>query len=258
MATFAVCNKYTSSFMENIIPNLSVDCVVFGFGANKLNVLLKERKLVCPETGKCLIDDFTLTGFHVFEGEDLDTAAARTLYNITGLTNIFLEQFYAFGSTRRLASEKEQLWLQNIDFNISNHVISVGYFSLVDSTKTNPDKEHPGVRWVPIDELPELGFDHAEIFAKALEHLRLKVRLEPIAYELLPDKFTIRELQNLYECILGTHFDRRNFRKKVLQMKCIIPLSEKQTGVAHKPAQKFIFSRDVYDRTKIEKLDFSI
>ncbi len=74
MATFAVCNKYTSSFMENIIPNLSVDCVVFGFGANKLNVLLKERKLVCPETGKCLIDDFTLTGFHVFEGEDLDTA----------------------------------------------------------------------------------------------------------------------------------------------------------------------------------------
>lgn len=252
------CVRNTHAIMENIIPNLSVDCVIFGFGANKLNVLLKERKLVCPETGKCLIDDYTLTGFHVFEGEDLDTAAARTLNNITGLNNIFLEQFYAFGSTNRLASEKEQLWLKHTLLNISNHVISIGYFSLVDSTKTSPDKEHPGVRWVPIDELPELGFDHAEIFAKALEHLRLKVRLEPITYELLPDKFTIRELQNLYECILGTHFDRRNFRKKVLQMKCIIPLAEKQTGVAHKPAQKFIFSRDVYDRTKIEKLDFSI
>jgi hypothetical protein len=137
-------------------------------------------------------------------------------------------------------------------------VISVGYFSLVDSTKTSPDKEHPEAQWFPVDEVPELAFDHAEILAKALEHLRLKVRLEPIAYELLPEKFTIRELQDLYECILGTKFDRRNFRKKVLQMKYLIPLAEKQTGVAHKPAQKFIFSRDVYDRTKIEKLDFSI
>jgi hypothetical protein len=244
--------------MENIIPNLSVDCVIFGFGANKLNVLLKERKLSDPQTGEVLINDFTLTGFHVFEGENLDTAAARTLYNITGLTNIFLEQFYAFGSTQRLASEKDQIWLQHLNLNVSNHVISVGYFSLVDSSKTSPDTEHPEAQWFPVDEVPELAFDHAEILAKALEHLRLKVRLEPIAYELLPEKFTIRELQDLYECILGTKFDRRNFRKKVMQMKYLIPLAEKQTGVAHKPAQKFIFSRDVYDRTKIEKLDFSI
>ncbi len=244
--------------MDKIIPNISVDCVVFGFDSKALNVLLKERKLTCQESGEFIINDFTLTGYHVFEGEDLDSAAARTLYNITGLKNIFLEQFYAFGSTQRLSSEKEQCWLKHTELEINKHVISVGYFSLVDSTRITPDQDHADVHWMPVENLPELGFDHYEIILKALERLRLKVRQEPIAFELLPDKFTLRQLQDLYECILGTTFDRRNFRKKVGQMKYVIALAEKQTGVAHKPAQKFIFSRDVYDRTNTEKLDFSI
>lgn len=244
--------------MDKIIPNISVDCVVFGFDSKGLNVLLRNRKLLCPETGELLIDDHTITGFHVYEGEDLDAAAQRTLYNITGLTGIYLEQFYAFGSIERVNSEKEKCWRKYSNLGVSDHVFSVGYLSLVDSTKIKPDQEHADVSWVPVDNLPELGFDHKEIIAKALERLRLKIRLEPIGFELLPEKFTLREMQELYECILGTTFDRRNFRKKVGQMKYVIPLNEKQKGVAHKPAQKYIFSRDVYDRTKIEKLDFSI
>lgn len=241
-----------------IIPNISVDCVVFGFDASGLNVLLKNRKLQCPDTGKMLIDDHTLTGFHIYEGEDLDSAAERTLFNITGFTGIYLEQFYVFGSPERLNSEKEQCWREHNDLGVSEHVISVGYLSLVDSTKIKPDPEHADVSWVSVNDLPELGFDHDEIIAMALERLRQKVRLEPIGFELLPEKFTLREMQELYECILGTKFDRRNFRKKVGQMKYVIPLNERQRGVAHKPAQKYIFSKDVYERTKIEKLDFSI
>ena len=244
--------------MKKIISNISVDCVVFGFDAAGLNVLLRNRKLECPESGEVLIDDHTLTGFHVYEGEDLDSAAERTLFNITGFTGIYLEQFYAFGGTDRLNSEKEQCWREHNDLDISDHVFSIGYLSLVDSTKIKPDQEHADVSWMPVDNLPELGFDHREIIMMALERLRLKVRLEPIGFELLPEKFTLREMQELYECILGTKFDRRNFRKKVGQMKYVIPLNEKQKGVAHKPAQKYIFSKDVYERTKIEKLDFSI
>ncbi|HQO51089.1 MAG TPA: NUDIX hydrolase, partial [Bacteroidales bacterium] len=100
--------------------------------------------------------------------------------------------------------------------------------------------------------------DHAEMIARALDFLRIKIQREPVGFELLPEKFTLSQLQNLYEAILGVSLDRRNFRKKVGQMKFIIPLNEKQKGVAHKPAQVFIFSRDVYDRTKKEKLDILV
>lgn len=244
--------------MNKVIPNLSVDCVIFGFDFQKLNVLLNKRKLVCPETGKTLINDYTLTGYHVFEGEDLDSAAKRTLKTKTGLEGIYMEQFYTFGSTKRLASEKDQTWIRHAEIDIAEHVITVGYFSLVDSTKIKPDKQHANAYWTPVDDLPELGFDHREIIDKALESLRLKIRLEPVGFELLPEKFTLREMQDMYECILGTTFDRRNFRKKVMQMKYVIPLDEKQRGVAHKPAQKYIFSNDVYQRTKTDKLNFSI
>lgn len=244
--------------MNKLIPNLSVDCVVFGFDKKSLNVLLKSRKLMNVETGEMIVDDYTLTGYHVFEGEDLETAAQRTLFNVTGLKGIYLEQFYTFGSTDRLTAEKDQRWLQSLDFEIAEHVISVGYLALVDSSKIKPDSSHPDALWMPVNNLPDLGFDHKNIFDKALERLRIKVQLEPIGFELLPDKFTLREMQEMYECILGTTFDKRNFRKKVSQMKYVIPLDEKQQGVAHKPAQKFIFSRDVYDRTKTEKLNFSI
>lgn len=244
--------------MSKVIPNLSVDCVIFGFDGKDLNVLLSKRDLVCPKSGKMLIDDYTLTGYHVMEGEDLDAAAKRTLKNKTGLEGIYMEQFHTFGGTDRLSKEKDQCWKENVDIEIADHVITVGYLSLVDSTTVKPDQQHADASWWPVNDLPELGFDHREIIESALERLRLKVRLEPIGFELLPEKFTIREMQDMYECILGTTFDRRNFRKKVLQMKYVIPLDEKQRGVAHKPAQKYIFSKDVYKRTTTEKLNFSI
>lgn len=244
--------------MAKIIPNISVDCVIFGFDSNQLNVLLVERKLEDENTGDVLIDDWTLTGYHIFEEEDFDTAAARILKGLSGLDNIYLEQFYAFGGVDRVNGPKDELWLQH-QRGFSERIVTIGYFSLIDNTSVQiVSHNNRNVNWFPMNELPELGFDHAEILDKALEKLRAKLRSEPIGFELLPEKFTISQLQRLYEVILGTKFDRRNFRKKVLQMKYVIPLDEKQKGVKHKPAQLFIFSKEVYEKTKTERFDFSI
>lgn len=244
--------------MPKIIPNISVDCVVFGFDFNQLNVLLVERKLEDEKTGEILIDDWTLTGYHIFEEEDFDTAATRILKKLTGLDNIYLEQFYAFGRVDRVNSPKDQFWLQNQKEGFSERVVTVGYFALIDNTTVTLSLKERNVKWFPIAELPELGFDHKEILNKALEKMGSKLRSEPIGFELLPEKFSISHLQKLYEAVLGTQFDRRNFRKKVLQMKYILPLNEKQQGVKHKAAQLFIFSKEMYEKTKKERFDFSI
>lgn len=245
--------------MSKIIPNISVDCVIFGFDLNRLNIMLTKRELKDPNgSGKLIISDYTLQGHHVLKGENLDEAAKRILKDKTGLENIYLEQFYTFGKVERMSKEKDRIWRNKTMPEVSDHVFTVGYYSLVNSLNVLPDKGHQITKWFPICELPELGFDHDEIIEKALYALRLKLSREPIGFELLPEKFTLTQLQKLYEAVLGRRFDRRNFRKKVSNLKYIIPLDEKQVGVPHKPAQVFIFSKDVYKRTKTEKLDFSI
>ncbi len=244
--------------MRPIIPNISVDCVVFGFDMKKLNVLLTERQLKDPKTDEIIFTDYTLQGHHVLEGENLNEAAIRVLRDKTGLHDIFLEQFHTFGNTDRMLNERDILWTEKIYPMVAHHVVSVGYYSLVDSATVKPDQAHQQTKWFSVEDLPELGFDHAEIIEKALYCLRVKLSREPIGFELLPEKFTLSQLQSLYEAVLGKKLDRRNFRKKVALMKYVIPLDEKQRGVAHKPAQVFIFSKDVYQRTKKEKLDFSI
>ncbi len=243
---------------HRIIPNLSVDCVIFGFDFEKLNVLLVERELVDNVTGRILIKDYTLTGYHIFEDEDLDSAASRILKDLTGLDNIYLEQFYTFGSTDRVASDKDQLWLKQINQGFADRIITVGYFSLIDNTKVTLYLKDRKVQWFPVDAIPgiEMAFDHKQILYKALDALRNKVKAEPVGFELLPERFTLTQLQKLYEVLLGTSFDKRNFRKKVAQMHYVIPLKEKQKGVAHKPAQLFLFSREVYEKTRKEKIIF--
>jgi len=244
--------------MPKIISNISVDCVVFGFDFNQLNVLLVERKLEDEQSHEILIDDWTLTGYHIFEEEDFDTAAARILKKLTGLNDIYLEQFYAFGGVSRLMNPKDKLWLEKQQEGFSERIVTIGYFSLIDSTTVTLSLKERNVKWFPMTELPEMGFDHLEILNKALEKLRSKLRTEPIGFELLPEKFPLSHLQKLYESVLGTSFDRRNFRKKVLQMNYILPLDEKQKGVKHKPGQLFRFSKEGYEKTKTERFDFLI
>ena len=244
--------------MPKITPNVSVDCVVFGFDFKQLNVLLVERKLEDEKSNETLIDDWTLIGYHILEDENFDTAAARILRDLSGLDNIYLEQFYAFGNVDRLDSPKDQLWLKRFKEPLSNRIVTVGYYALIDNSTVSLSLNERNVKWFHITELPELGFDHQDILMKALEKPRSKLRSEPIGFELLPEKFSISHLQKLYESVLGTNLDRRNFRKKILQMKYIIPLNEKQQGVRHKAARLFYFSKEIYEKTKRERFDFSI
>ncbi len=245
--------------MEEIIPNLSVDCVIFGFNSTELNVLLVERTLLNKKDKSVIFSDYTLTGNHVLKGENPEMAANRILKDLTGLHDLYLEQFHTFGDIDRLSSEKDQIWIHSLGMNIPDHVITVGFFSLIDSTTVELSHHlSRKVTWFPVNNLPDLAFDHAKILDKALERLRLKLKQEPIGFELLAEKFTLTQVQRLYEAILGTRFDPRNFRKKIAQMKYLIPLNEKQTSVKHKPAQFYIFSKDVYERTRKERYGFII
>lgn len=243
---------------HKFLANVSVDCVIFGFDFEKLNVVLVEREYDDPVTGEVVIRDYTLAGYHIFEDEDLDNSAYRILKDRTGLENIYLEQFATFGKTDRVAREKDHLWLKVIDKGFADRVLTVGYFALIDSTKVKLYSYDSKIDWFPVDEAlgMDLAFDHQEILQKALETLRNKVRTEPIAFELLPERFTLTQLQNLYQAITGNIIDKRNFRKKKLQMPFIVPLKEKQDGVPHRPARLFHFNREIFDQTRNERFGY--
>jgi 8-oxo-dGTP diphosphatase len=240
---------------HKFLANISVDCVIFGFDFEKLNVVLVEREYDDPITGEIVIRDYTLAGYHIFDDEDLDNAAYRILKDRTGLENIYLEQFATFGKTDRVAKEKDHFWLKVIDKGFADRVLTVGYFALIDSTKVKLFSHDSKIDWFPVDEAltMDLAFDHQEILQKALDTLRNKVRTEPIAFELLPERFTLTQLQNLYQAITGNIIDKRNFRKKKLQMPFIVPMKEKQDGVAHRPARLFHFDRDIFEQTRNER-----
>ena len=188
---------------------LTVDCVVFGFDESELKVLLIERGRE-PFKGK-----WALPGGFVQVNETLDEAARRELTEETGLKNVFLEQLFTFGAVKRDPRER---------------VVSVAHYALVKLTdyKARAASDAANAEWFPVAKLPKLAFDHAEIIATALGRLQGKVRYQPIGFELLPPKFTLSELQHLYEAILETPLDKRNFRKKVLGFGLLAPLDETQ------------------------------
>ncbi len=242
---------------EGLIPNVSVDCVVFGFDFTNLNVLLIERNIAIAGTN---FADLKLPGDLMRLDEDLDASAARILKENTGLSNIYLKQFKSFGSPDRLKRKQRDLeWLRQID-HPEEHVITIAYYSLIDISEQRSSDLilSDNARWCPVHEIADLVMDHMDILKGALEHLRIELLNKPIGFELLPDKFTLSQMQKLYEVILGTTFDKRNFRKKISSMKYLIPLNEKQVGVAHKPARLYIFSREVYTKTKKDNFDFSV
>tara|TARA_A100001015_G_C14998310_1_gene717206 strand:+ start:124 stop:855 length:732 start_codon:yes stop_codon:yes gene_type:complete len=237
---------------------ISIDCVVFGYDSEKLNVLLVKRTLTDESKKYTVFSDFTLTGNHVYEEESIEDAANRILFDLTGLENIYLEQFKTFANPNRLSKPLDQLWLKNIDRDPSLRVVSIGYFALLSTNDVILEWKGREVKWMPVSEVGTLGFDHNHILEEALIALRNKMKHEPIGFELLPTKFTLTQLQTVYEKIFDTQFDKRNFRKKVGRMKYVVPLNEKQTGVSHKPAQLYMFSRDVYEKTKTEQFDFIV
>ncbi|MDA3892853.1 MAG: NUDIX domain-containing protein [Salinivirgaceae bacterium] len=243
---------------RKLLTNLSVDCVIFGFDMDQLKVLLVERKLKSDDGKSIIFSDHSLTGYHIYEDEDLDSAAIRIVNDLTGLENLKFEQFYTFGSLDRIAHPNDQIWIEQFGDVISSRVLTVGYYSLLPNTNMNIIQKGRKVNWFPVDQVKELAYDHKEILEKALEHLRYKLQNEPVGFNLLPEKFTLSQMQKLYEAILGAKYDKRNFRKKVSQMSYVVPIKEKQQGVAHKPAQLYIFSPEVYEKTRKERNHFFI
>lgn len=222
-------------------PHISIDCVVFGFDGTKLKILLIRRKLNKQTT------DLKLPGDFITDDEDLDSAACRILKELTGLENIYLRQFSVFGSPTRISKKRDLDWLRKTTGLPIERVVTIAYYSLIrirDSKKEKAVKNN--ALWMNLDEVDELAFDHSEILKSGLQTLQNKLQFKPVGMELLPKKFTIRQLQNLYENILAKPLDNRNFRKKVLKANYLIALEEKEKGVAHKPARLYSFNRDIY------------
>ncbi|MGL5805223.1 MAG: NUDIX hydrolase [Xenococcaceae cyanobacterium] len=224
---------------EHPRPGLTVDCVIFGLNGANLNVMLIERKL--PPFQKM----WALPGGFVRMGESLEDAALRKLREETGIKNIFLEQLYTFG---------------DVDRDPRDRIVTVAYYALTNSLEhpVQASTDASQAVWWAVTNLPLLGFDHKKILDMALTRLKTKVRYEPIGFELLPKKFTLSQLQQLYETILGISLDKRNFRRKILKMDLLVKLNEIQTDVSHRAAQLYQFDVEKYQYLKKQGFNFEL
>lgn len=226
----------------NINPNVSVDCVVFGYSNEKLKVLLIKRKPI-PNVRT---QQLALPGDLVQENESLDTAAEKILFQLTGLKGIYLEQFHTFGDPHRVKAIKDQEWLRAFRKEPDARVITVAYYALVKSEdyQPRPSSFAGEIQWMPIDEIPSLAFDHNEIVDRAYAHLKADLINKQIGFELLPEKFTLSELQFFYESILNVTYDKRNFRKSIKGKTYLKRLDEKVKGLAHRPAYLYVYDKE--------------
>lgn len=224
--------------------DISVDCVLFGFDEKKLKVLLIEQRHAGTDRKLPKIQT-ALPGDLLKDKESLDECAKRVLKELTSLKGIYLKQFYTFGDPKRVQDLKDQEWLRLFRAHPERRVITVGYYSLVKLDDYTPKASSFAgkTKWVDVYNIPELAFDHNEIVERALDVFRHELVADNIGFELLPEKFTLSQLQHLHEIILDKKLDKRNFRKNVLKGNHLTPLEEKQQGVLHKPAQLYKYKR---------------
>jgi 8-oxo-dGTP diphosphatase len=223
---------------------LTVDNVIFGFDEADLKVLLIKRGT------EPYRDLWALPGDFMYPDEDLDTAAERVLQELTGLQRVYLEQVRTFGAVNR---------------HPLGRVATVAYFSLVKIDRYNlmPASFAQKATWHSVSDIQELAFDHNSILEACFSALKQRVRVRPVGFELLPPKFTLTELQHLYEAILQPNsldgkLDKRNFRKKILAMEFVVDLNESQENVAHRPARLYEFNRTKYEKLISEGFNFEL
>jgi 8-oxo-dGTP diphosphatase len=228
----------SSCYKKNSKFYLSVDCVILGYDGKGLKALLIKRNFE-PEKGK-----WSLMGGFLGDDESLLDAAVRVLFELTGLTDVYLEQLYAFGDIKR---------------DTAGRVVSVAYYALINANQYNGNasKKIKG-DWHDVKSLPNLIFDHEKMIERAIRRIRRKAKTRPIGFELLPEKFTIPQLLNLYESIYNIEFDKRNFRKKVLTLNVLEKLPEKDMSSSRKGAYFYKFNKEKYDLLILNGFAFDI
>lgn len=221
-------------YSQNAKFFLAVDCIIFGFQRGNLKLLLQQRHFE-PFKG-----EWSLMGGFVQENESLDDAAKRVLYDLTGLSEVYMEQVGAFGA---------------VDRDPGARVVSVAYYALLDIDKCNHELKHQyNAHWESIENLPNLFFDHSEMVEKARALLKKKISREPIGFNLLPSLFTLSQLQSLYEAILGEAIDKRNFRKRVNEMSFIEKTDQIDKLGSKRGAYLYKFNNQAYHKVQTFKL----
>jgi len=230
------------------LRNVAVDNVIFGYSNKQLKVLLQQPFPL----GK-----WTVTGGYIKKTETLEDAAKRIAFERTGLKNLFFEQFRSFGTpTRNTDTGFNAKYINELtgikvanNFWIFDYFVSVGFYTLTEFSMVEVKKNEfeTDCRWWPVSELPEMMFDHKHIIAESLKALRLHIAHHPIGYELLPEKFTMPELHNLYETILGKSLDDRNFSKRLIAAGILVKLNEKKQIGRHRSPFLYKFDKEKYD-----------
>lgn len=216
-------------FTSEIIDALSIDCTIFGFQESRLKVLLVKH------AEGIIKNQWALPGGWVAYNEDIHVAAYRLLKDLTGVKELYLEQLKAFGEVDRYPKKR---------------VITIAYYALTrpENYQLIPGFTASDARWFNIEDIANLPYDHGQILDFSWRRLKRKVKYAPIGFNLLPEKFTLLQLQELYEAILEIRLDKPNFRRKIMKMNLLVPCDEKQIGVSHRAANLYHFDMQVYDK----------
>lgn len=220
-------------------PAVTTDCVIFGFDEGELKILLIERGIE-PYKGR-----WALPGGFLDMNEDAETCARRKLLEETCLSDLFMEQLYTFSAVER---------------DPRYRVVSIAYYALVKLSdyEAQAGTDTANIKWFPLSEVPDLAFDHQEILKMAIERLKGKIKYQPIGFELLPEEFTLPELHQLYETVLQTKLDRRNFRKKMLSFGLLIDKNEFLSGAPNRAPKLYSFDKEKYEKLSEDGFYFEL
>lgn len=225
---------------------VSVDCVVFGFDNEQLNILLVKREVEEGET-----KNLKLPGSLIYEQENVDDAAIRVLFELSGIKKLPLKQFRCFASPDRANNPEDIKWLDRTYQPNIDRLITVAYIALCKIDRKLKNTSRYNTLWCPLDDLPEMPFDHNLIVKGSLVEIRKWIETEPsIIFETLPRKFTISQLRRFYEALYNKKIDIRNFHKKVSTMPYVVALEEKEKGVSHRAARYYKFDKIEYNKLK--------
>lgn len=250
METLQDLKDFFSTGYKEYWPNLSVDCVIFGYSEGQLQLLLVKNKFLTK---------WSLPGGFVKKTESLDEASARITKERTGIQNLFLEQFKTYGDPGRnfvqdIFSKERFFETTGVKFSenawFSGHAISVGFYAITDMVKSipKPDYLSEECRWFPLYKLPKLAFDHNDMVREALFTMRIHLYHYPIGLNLLQKKFTLKEIKLLYEAISGKQLNATNFPNKLISLGLIVKLNEKKKIGAHRSPAYYQFNKKVYDK----------